>query len=158
MIHLGRDNAWAPEQPDGRIELIGGTAIATFAAFVQGGAELAKLEVPLADWLRLPPVRHAVARLMEWNEDPIEINPGPRSSPAGHYPCGSVEHRNGEDRAVITGCRAGTQDAVTVEMPWHEWLEFPLVEAARAWELLGERANEHFEFTRRPEWPRVQVY
>jgi hypothetical protein len=86
-----------------------------------GSEDVVTVEMTLDQWFDLPPVQYVVKLQLSRQQprrpaatinDPAESHPVPR---------GHIEWKDGQNWVVLTAYLAGSQDAVTVEIPLGQW-------------------------------------
>jgi hypothetical protein len=86
-----------------------------------GGDESATVEMTERDWQLLAPVRQAV----EEERKRLHISAAPLAMVAADavpaLPRAHLERRQDQTWVILTACRAGGTDAVSLEIPWPQW-------------------------------------
>jgi hypothetical protein len=95
-----------------------------------GSGETVTVEMSLDQWIKLAPVQYVV-KLELSQQQPRRPRPvtddSARTLPV---PQGYIEWKDGQNWVVLTAYRAGTEEAVTVEMTLGQWLPLKPVRAA----------------------------
>jgi hypothetical protein len=87
-----------------------------------GSKEAVAVEMNLDQWIKLPPVRYAV-KLELSGRKPRQPAAVVRDPPVAlPVPRGHIESREGQDWVVVTACRAGSEEVVSVEMTLAQWV------------------------------------
>ncbi len=127
----------ANDAPYGRLDWKEGQNWVILTARQAGSEQLVTVEMTLEQWFDLPPVQYVVK--MELSRQQPRRPSGITNEPAAALPVprGHIEWKDGQNWVVLTACRTGSQDAVTVKLTLGQW--FALIPVRYAVEERLER-------------------
>jgi hypothetical protein len=115
-------------------------------ANLAGSDEPVTVEMSLDQWIHLAPVQYAVKLELSRQQPRRPGAAANDSTTTLPVPRGHVEWRDGQNWVVLTAHRAGTQEAVTVEMTLGQWFPLKPVRAA------VEDALDNWLYRQMPKW------
>jgi hypothetical protein len=139
----------APEQigikpqldaPHGRLDFRDGRTWVVVPAPRVGTEDVVTVDMTLEQWLELPPVQYVIKLELSRQQPrrPTGAGSGPHASPP--VPHGHMEWRDGQNWVILTACRFGTKEPVTLEFTLWQWLQ--LIPVRYAVEMRLERWQE----------------
>jgi hypothetical protein len=126
--------------PHGRLDYKHNQSWAIVTACRAGTEELVTIETTLEQWLDLLPVQYVVKTALS-RQQPRRPIPVSNDDASSLVPRAHIEWREGQNWVVLTAHLLESRDAVTVDIPLHEW--FCLIPVRHAVEDRLERWQEN---------------